>query len=329
MKVDAPGLVAAAQRLITAVEGLGGAAGLAHPPLAPDTASVGAAARLTGASAELAAAVGAHVSALVASAQALTGAALSYVEVDERNAAAITHLNPGAAGGAGPAVVPAPPAPPAPPDVRAPMPPPTGVAPEVIAAALHSGAPEAGESYIEAWSAFAMAARDGAAMLRATAAQLPEWLQGPASTAAVRGHLHGFADGLDTYAQRGHTLVGQARAYASNYVQATEVVPTVQQLATARRNVQTIAMANARSGGALAVPLANATAELTRLSNQAIDGNQLYHHGTDAATASGDPGSGGPGGPTLTIQAKAMAATVPTAPTSAPATPAAITTPVG
>ena len=293
MKVDAPGLVAAAQRLTTAVTDLGAAAGAAHPPLAPDAASVGAAARLTGAGAELAAAVGAHVAALVASAQALTGAALSYVDVDERNATAIARLDPAAAGGAAAAVAPAPPAPPVPPDARAPMPPPIEVVPEVIAAALHSGAPGAGESYIDAWSAFALAARDGAGIVRATAAELPAWLEGPASTAAVRGHLLGFADGLDAYARRAELLVGQARAYATNLVHATEQVPTVQQLATARRNVAAIASANARSGGALAGALATATGELNRLSQQAVNGNQVYHRANDAATAGGDPGTGG------------------------------------
>ncbi|WP_431240910.1 hypothetical protein ACQ86B_28720 (plasmid) [Mycolicibacterium aichiense] len=45
MMVDAPGLVAAAQRLVSAVAALGGDSGVPHPPLAADPASVGAAQR--------------------------------------------------------------------------------------------------------------------------------------------------------------------------------------------------------------------------------------------------------------------------------------------
>src|ERR1700693_4191199 len=109
MKVDAPGLVAAAQRLIAAVEALGGS-GIPHPPLAADPASLRAAARLTTAAAELTAALGAHVLALVTSVEHLTGAAISYVDTDERNAAAIATLN-GAATGGGRVAGCAPPAP--------------------------------------------------------------------------------------------------------------------------------------------------------------------------------------------------------------------------
>ena len=88
MRVDAPGLVAAAQRLIAALEALGGS-GVPHPPLGADPASLVAAERLTTAGAELTAALVAHVAALVASAEVLTGAAITYLDTDDQNAAAI------------------------------------------------------------------------------------------------------------------------------------------------------------------------------------------------------------------------------------------------
>src|SRR6516164_5704700 len=99
MRVDAPGLVAAAQRLIAALEAVGGSS-VPHPPLAADPASVVAAERLTAAGAELTAALVAHVSALVASVEVLTGAAFSYLEADARNAAALGTLRAGLVGGA-------------------------------------------------------------------------------------------------------------------------------------------------------------------------------------------------------------------------------------
>ena len=64
MKVDAPGLIAAAQRLLAVVEALGGS-GVPHAPLAADPASIGAATRLTTAGEELTAALTAHITALV------------------------------------------------------------------------------------------------------------------------------------------------------------------------------------------------------------------------------------------------------------------------
>jgi hypothetical protein len=294
MKVDAPGLVAAAQRLIAALEALGGSA-VPHPPLAADPASVVAAERLTAAGTELTAALVAHVSALVASLEVLTGAAFSYLEADARNAAAIGTLNAGLAeGAAGPGS--APPAPPIPADVRVPMPP-VGMAPMAISVAVHSGAPGDGESFIGAWSAVAGAARNGAAMIRSAVAELPEVLDGPMSTPAVTQHLLGFAAGLDTYADRAYTLVNQAKAYASNQIQARTDIPTPQQLTTSENNVRTLTFANAASGGKHSAALARAVSAHNRLNERAVTGYPPYHARTDAATAGDDPGADGQGLP--------------------------------
>jgi PPE family len=289
MKVDAPGLVAAAQRLISAVETLGGA-GVPHPPLAADPASIGAAARLTTAGEGLTAALGAHVSTLVASVEHLTGAAISFLDTDERNAAAIATLN-GAAAGAGSATGSAPPAPPIPPDVRAPLPPPVNGLPEAISAAAHSGSPDAGELFTSAWHQVGSTARDAAGTIRSAVAHLPETLDGPASTPAVSRHLLSFADGLDTYADRAHNLVYQANAYAGNQFQARQDIPTPPQFADAQRKIQTLANANAASGGKYAVPLANAVADKNQLNQKAVAGYTGYHEKTDADTAGDDPGT--------------------------------------
>ena len=298
MKVDAAGLVAAAKRLITAVEGLGESSGVPHPPLGADPASVGAAGRLTTVGAEVSAALVAHVSALVASVEHLTGAAFTYLDADERNAAAIAALDGRMAGGATLAGS-APPAPPIPADVRAPMPPPAGMVPEAISVAAHSGTPGGGEAFISAWAQAAGEARDGAAAIRSAVAYLPETLNGPWSTPAVSRHLLFFADGLDHYADRAHKLASQAKAYAANHSQALEDIPTPQQFTAADNRIQTIAYANTASGGKWAVPLANAVAERSQLDERALRGYTGYHERTDAVTAGDDdhPGTIGQGLP--------------------------------
>jgi hypothetical protein len=296
MKVDAPGLVAAAQRLVGAVQALGVGTGVPHPPLAADPTSVGAAGRLTAAGAQLIAALDAHVAALVASVELLTGAAMSYLATDEANAAAIAALDGGRLAAAGVAGA-APPAPPIPADVRAPLAPPAGMAPEAISAATHAGTPGGGESFIGAWSQAAGAALDAAAAIRSTVAHLPETLDGPASTPAVSAHLLSFADGLDTYADRALTLASQAKTYADNQIAARVDVPQPQQLADAHNRVLTLARANAASGGKWAAQLAAAVAEKNQLDQQAVSGDSVYHVRTEAATAGDDPGTGDQGPP--------------------------------
>ena len=295
MKVDAPGLVAAAQRLICALEVVGGS-GVPHPPLGADPVSVDAAARLTTAGAELTAALVAHMSALVASVEHLTGAAFTYLEADNQNAAAIAALRGGVAGvvsGLGDA----PPAPPRPADVRAPMPPPAGLLPEMISAGVHSGTSGAGEGFVSAWAQVAAEARNSSATLRSAVAQLPDVLDSPVSTPAVSRHLLSFADGLDRYADRAQNLSNQANAYASNLVQARADIPTPQELTAADDRVRTIAAANAASGGIHAAALANAVSVKNHLIERAVTGYAPYHARTDADTDGDEQDTGGQGLP--------------------------------
>ena len=311
MRVDAPGLIAAAQRLLEAVATVGGG-GVAHPPLAADPASVGAAGRLTTAGAELTAALAAQMTALVGTVEALTGAALMFKATNDHNAAMLATLS-GNSGGPPLGGVWAPPAPPVPPDVRAPLPPPMAGPPEAISAAAHAGDPGAGEPFTTAWAQVHLAARDAASAIRSTVSQLPDTLDAPMSTPAVSRHLLSFADGLDSYADRAHNLVVQATAYAGNQVQAREAIPTPQQLAAAEQNVRTMQANNLATGGKLAVPLAQAVAAKTALNTRVVNGYSDYHASTDAATGGQDPGdlsgdqsgdpttvdpaAGGPGGP--------------------------------
>jgi len=292
MKVDAPGLVAAAQRLVAAVSALGGTAGVPHPPLAADPASVGAAQRLSTASAALAGGLTGHVAALVASLEHLTGIAVTFSETDANNAQVVRTLT--ASGGAAPVSGSAPPPPPTPPDVRAPIPPPAAVLPEALSAATHSGS-GGGEGFTSAWSAASAAARDAAQNLRSAVASLPETLDAPVSTPAASRHLLAFADGLDHYADRGQRLVSQASGYAENLAQARQDIPTPQQHAEAQNRITSLAQANAASGGRYAAPLARAVAEKNELNERTVTGYTGYHANTDTTTAGDDPGGEVPG----------------------------------
>lgn len=290
IKVDAPGLVAAAQRLMSAVEALGSDSGVSHPPLAADPASVGAAQRLTTASAALSAGLTSHVSALVTSLEHLTGIAVTFTETDQQNASALTTLN-ASSSGPSPVTSSAPPPPPIPPDVRAPLPPPAGMMPEALSAAAHTGTPGAGEPFTAAWTTASGAARDASENLRSAIAHLPEALDGPASTPAASKHLLAFANGLDRYADRGQALVTQATRYANNLEQARQDIPTPAQHSAAQNRVVSLAQANAASGGRYAVPLANAVSEKNQINERTITGYTGYHATTDIATAGDGPGS--------------------------------------
>lgn len=303
MRVDAPGLITAAQRLAVAVQALNGSGGaVPHPPLAVDPASLGAAERLSTASAALTEGLSAHAAALVASLEHLTGTAITFTETDTQNAAALATLNTANSGPA-PVTGSAPPPPPVPPDVRAPLPPAAaGMMPEALSAAVHSGTPGAEEPFAMTWSTASSAARATAEQLRTAVAQLPEVLDGPASTPAASRHLLAFAAGLEAYADRGHALARQASAYATSLSQARESIPTPQQFVAAQNRITALQQANAASGGRYAAPLAQAIGEKNQLGTRTTSGHTAYQANLDAETAGTDPGqegseagAGGPG----------------------------------
>jgi hypothetical protein len=291
LKVDAAGLVAAAHRVAAAVDGLAGGEAV-HPPLAADDVSGGAAGRLSTAGAQLAATLAGLSAGLVASAEQVTAVAVGFVATDERNAARIASLSEAPAG-LGP-VGWAPQAAPMPPDVRAPLPAPAEVAPQAIAAAVHTGDPGAGRAFIGSWTRVADAATDAAAVIRSTIHQLPDSLDGPASAPAISAHLRCYAIRFEACGRRAALLARQATEHAAQHTQARQDIPHPHQLRRAHDRVQTVALANAQSGGAYAVPLAQAAADLTALNDQAVHGFTGYRQVTDATTAGGldEHGSG-------------------------------------
>ena len=293
MRVDAADLVSAAQRLVTAVADVSG--GAAHPPLAADPTSLGAAERLTTASTELSTAMSAHVLALIASLEHLMGTAVTFLETDAQNAAALRTLT--SAAGPAPVNGAAPPAPPIPPDVRAPLPPAAAMPPEVISAGAHAGTPGGGEGFITAWSQAGSAARDASDQIRAAVAQLPDVLDGPVSAPAVTNHLLTFANGLQSYADRADGLVRQAGNHAEQQMQARQGIPSPATLQGAQNRVTALANANATSGGRYSAALASAISDKQQLDQQALTAYGNYNMQTEAATAGDDSSTGDPNAP--------------------------------
>ena len=286
MRVDASGLVSAAQRLASAVADVSG--GGAHAPLAADPTSIGAADTLTAAGAELSAGLAAHILALIASLEYLMGSAVTFESTDAQNAAALKTLK--SVAGSAPVNGMAPPAPPVPPDVRAPLPGAEPLPPEVISAGAHADT-GTGDSFITGWTRTGQAARDAADHIRSAVAQLPEVLDGPVSGPAATKHLLTFAAGLQTYADRAHGLVRQAGKHSEQQQQARQAIPKPAVLTNAQNRVTSLYNANIRSGGKFAAPLAQAVADKNDLDQQATTGYDNYTVQTAAAVA----GDGNPG----------------------------------
>ncbi|BBZ15056.1 PPE domain-containing protein [Mycobacterium branderi] len=293
MKVDPSGLVSAAQRITAALADLAGGDPV-HPPLGADPASVGGAARLSAAGSTLAAALAQQAAGLAATAEQLQTVATGFAATDEANAAKISSLNP--LGGTPQVTGWAPPSVPPPPDVRPPLGPPPTLPGEAIAAAVHSGDPNVGEPFITTWARVAAAAEEAAGVVRTIAAHLPATWDSPISTPVVRAHLMRYAAALDTSAARANTLVEQANRHVEQAVQARSDIPTPQTFTAVNNQLRVLGVANAQSGGAYAVRLAELNARKAELDARAAQGYGAYHMATDATTAGdADPADGSAG----------------------------------
>ena len=289
MHVDPTGLASAAQRIADVLAELMGG-DPAHPPLGADPASAGAAVRLSTAGASLVAVIGEQALGLAATAAQLLNVTTTFVAQDEFNKSGLEKLG-----------VPdmvsvtgwAPPSPPIPPDIRPPLAPPPPVPGEALATAVHSGDPNAGEAFISAWTQLVSALESAADTVRSVGAQLPEQWDSPVSTDAVRDHLYRYAQALDTSASRARTLAWQARRHGEQNAQARNDIPSPQQFAALRQQIQTVSAANIASGGKYAAQLGQLLGEKTALDTKATQGYGAFHTETQTTTAGdGDAADG-------------------------------------
>jgi PPE family len=295
MQVDPTGLALAAQRIADVLAELMGG-DPAHPPLGADPASAGAAVRLSTAGALLVAAIGEQALGLAATAAQLLNVSTMFEVQDLYNKSGLEKLGiPDMVSVTGWA----PSAPPMPPDIRPPLVPPPPVPGEALATAVHSGDPNAGEAFISAWTQLVSALQGAADTVRSLGEQLPEQWDSPVSTDAVRDHLYRYADALDTSASRAHTLAWQASRHGEQNAQARNDIPSPQQFAQLRQQIQTVSAANIASGGKYAAQLSQLLGEKTALDTKATQGYNAFHSETEATTAGdgeGVDGVAGPGG---------------------------------
>lgn len=282
VSVDPSGLVSAAQRITTALSELS-AANPEHPPLAADPASVGAAGRLTTAGTTLASVLVEQAAGLAATAEQLANVAAGFVAKDAANATKISSLNTTSDGASVSGW--APPSPPVPPDARPALAAPPAAPAEAISHAVHSGDTASGEAFISGWRQVAGSARDASSALRLVADSLPDSWDSPVSTDVVRGHLIKYADAFEISGQRADTVAEQANRHAQEVAQARSDIPSPKAFQAMNHQLQTLAQANAQTGGMYAVPLANAVEQRAQMEAQTAQGFGGYYTSTEATTA--------------------------------------------
>jgi hypothetical protein len=292
IQVDPSGLAGAAQRIADVLAELVGG-DPAHPPLGADPASAGAATRLSTAGASLVAVIGEQTLGLAVTAAQLLNVSTTFELQDLYNKSGLESLG-----------VPdlvavtgwAPPSPPIPPDIRPPLVPPPPLPGEALSAAVHTGDPSAGAAFISAWRQLVSTLEGAADTVRAVAGQLPEAWDSPVSTDAVRDHLYRYAQAFDTSASRAHTLAWQADRHGEQNAQARNDIPSPQQFADLRQQIQTVSAANIASGGKYAAQLSGLLGEKTALDAKATQGYSAFHTETDATTAGDGEGTDGVAG---------------------------------
>lgn len=105
------------------------------------------------------------------------------------------------------------------------------------------------------------------------------------ATDVVRGHLIKYANALETSGQRADTVAEQANRHAQEVAQARSDIPSPDAFQAMNHQLQTLAQANAQTGGMYAVPLANAVEQKAQMEAQTAQGFGGYYASTEATTA--------------------------------------------
>lgn len=228
MKVDVPGLIAAAQKLLgiaTSAQGL-----LAETaPLATDPTSGGAAARLDTASMQLWGAACAQAYSMHKAAVHLIMIAAKFGGQDEINAAGLTMLVVPSMAADDATLATLEPVPPIPSDVRVPLPPAPPLSGEGFAQLVHTGSAANGVGFSNTATNNGIAIDTAAMTVRELAAAVPEMWDSPVGTDALAGRLNEHVTALNTIADRWFELADQARKHADDYSQTVAATPKPQE----------------------------------------------------------------------------------------------------
>lgn len=303
MKADPAGLAALAARLTSSASTTAAAipAGVAHPPLAADTVSAGAAVRLNAAGGILAGNAGSHVADLGELAARLATIAGAFGAQEAANAAAQAAVTTGPRRSdtqqqLPPALV----RPPVAPDVRPPLVPSLPPGGESLAAQYAAGSANNGTGFAQGWRSAARALRQAADDLRSAADWLPEVWRTTAAGAALASVFTTRAATFENLADQAENLSTQGTAHGRSFDTAVRSAPTEAEFATNRQNLQTAQMNNARTGGMWSAQVAALTAERSRLEQRAIEAHSNYltdsTQGTEPYPGAGEsPEAGGSG----------------------------------
>ncbi len=225
MKVDVAGLMAAAQRLTDAAMLVQGTGPGELSPLAPDTTSVGAAARLEGASLQVWGSACEQASSLASAAAHLIMIAAKFATQEEANKLSIASLQVQVAGIDAGSLATLAPVPPLNPDVRLPLPPLANLSGEAFSQMVTAGSAGGGAGFTTNATNNGTADEIVARTLREVAATVPDMWDSPDGTAALSGRLMEHANAITTIADRWFELGDEARKHANDYSQAVTAVP--------------------------------------------------------------------------------------------------------
>ncbi|WNG92992.1 hypothetical protein [Mycobacterium sp. ITM-2016-00318] len=289
IKVDVPGLMAAAQKLLglaTSAQGL-----LAETaPLAADPTSGGAALRLDTASMALWGAACAQAASLHTAATQLMMVAAKFGTLEEINTYGLTMLEGASKATDDVALATLPPVPPLPPDARVPISPGPPLTGEGFAKLVHKGSAANGAGFSNTSTNNGVAIDTAAMTVREVAAAVPELWESPTGTAALAGRLNEYVTTLNAIADRSFALGDQSRRHADDYSATVLATPKPEEFEQARSQFNQATDPIAKSQAALA---------LGRLESLATAEASRYAGVTDATTGVGTsqaPGVPGPPG---------------------------------
>lgn len=300
MKVDVPGLVSAAQKLLgvaTSAQGLLAETG----PLAADATSGGAAARLDAASLQLWGAACAQASALHTAAAHLIMIAAKFGGQEEINAAGLTMMTVPSMATDDATLATLAPVPPIPPDVRVPLPPVPPVAGEQFSQQVTTGSSANGVGFSNTAANNGIAIDTAAITVREVAAAVPELWESPVGTAALAGRLNEHVAALNAIADRWFELADQARRHADDYSQTVCATPKPQEFTDVRNEWNRASAARDQIG------MSQASFKLGQLDQRAraeaaryagVTETTTSPKGAEAPQTPGLSGAGGGGGVT-------------------------------
>jgi hypothetical protein len=281
LKVDPPGLQAAARRLRDAAAQLNTVEAAVHPPLACDQTSAAAAQVFTAAAVSLRSHSVEHAAALLGTADQLAAICAGFSQQESLNASAVRNLisaQPVSLAGLADPVPPAPEA--VVPDL---LPPGGAITGEALARQLHAGSSSAGAGFIGSCRAARSAAMAAADIIRDLLLVLPEQWSSRAGVEATATRLERHTIAVSLVAAHAAALADQADSHARAYADAVARTPPPEAFAAVRAQLASAQRANAAFPGRYAPLVSSLIGQHGALQHEALNARDRYHEETAEA----------------------------------------------